>query len=186
MVEWSCCDNPTITDVREEPFPDGGKRKYYKCLNCQTDHVLTFGNDGGLLDHQTSRQRDFRPVRGFATATRWRRGLLLAPLNLLILEISELKRKDSPAAQKRPGSADKEGRRSRQSGRPARMRRRDGRDIPRPNSRAETILPSFRLGTCRRARTGQREATARNRKTYVCERPIRPASVGTEHAPRYD
>ena len=54
MLEWSCCDNPTVTEVREEPTPGGGIRKYYKCLNCQTDHVLTYGERGEPLDDETS------------------------------------------------------------------------------------------------------------------------------------
>ncbi len=54
MIDWSCCDNPTVTDVREAPTDDGGTLKYYKCLNCQTDHVLVYSKDGQLLDHQTS------------------------------------------------------------------------------------------------------------------------------------
>jgi ferredoxin-like protein FixX len=55
MLEWSCCDNPNVTIVREEPTTDGGKRKYYKCLDCGTDHVVTESIDGQQLDYQTSR-----------------------------------------------------------------------------------------------------------------------------------
>jgi len=55
MVEWSCCGDPAVTDVREEATPDGGKREYCKCLNCGSDHVLTKSKDGQLLDHQVFR-----------------------------------------------------------------------------------------------------------------------------------
>ena len=53
-MEWFCCDNPTVTEVRETSTADGGKKKYYKCLNCQADHVLTYSGDGRIVDQQTS------------------------------------------------------------------------------------------------------------------------------------
>jgi ferredoxin-like protein FixX len=59
--QFSCCDNPTVTFVREESVaplqasPDaGGKRRYHKCLNCGTDHIVTHNNEGILIDYKTS------------------------------------------------------------------------------------------------------------------------------------
>ena len=50
MLQWSCCDNPNVTIVREEPAAEDGKRKYYKCLDCGTDHVITESREGELLE----------------------------------------------------------------------------------------------------------------------------------------
>lgn len=35
------CDNPHVVPVREAITPDGRKNSYFKCLNCQRDHVTT-------------------------------------------------------------------------------------------------------------------------------------------------
>jgi hypothetical protein len=48
----SCCANPDVTYVREQSTADGGKRKYYKCLNCQSDEVVTEGRHGQVIHRE--------------------------------------------------------------------------------------------------------------------------------------
>jgi hypothetical protein len=48
----SCCANPTVTYVREQPTAEGGKQKYYKCLNCHSDHIVTEGAHGQVLHRE--------------------------------------------------------------------------------------------------------------------------------------
>jgi len=38
------CDNSHVVFVREATTPDGRRNKYYKCLNCQRDYVVTESN----------------------------------------------------------------------------------------------------------------------------------------------
>jgi hypothetical protein len=52
MVDWSCCDNPSVTYVREAQTPDGGKQEYHKCSICGADHILTKDQDGKVLNHE--------------------------------------------------------------------------------------------------------------------------------------
>ena len=54
MAQFMCCDNPSVTFVREVPTADGGKKEYHKCLSCQTDHIITKSKDGRILSHETS------------------------------------------------------------------------------------------------------------------------------------
>jgi len=35
------CDNPHVVFVREATTPDGRTNKYYKCLSCGMDYVIT-------------------------------------------------------------------------------------------------------------------------------------------------
>jgi hypothetical protein len=48
----SCCASPDVTYVREEPTAEGGKRKYYKCLNCHSDHVVIEARRGQVLHRE--------------------------------------------------------------------------------------------------------------------------------------
>ena len=54
MSQFACCDNPSVTLVREVPTPDGGTKEYHKCLNCQTDHVIVKSKDGNTLSQETA------------------------------------------------------------------------------------------------------------------------------------
>ena len=53
MFQCSCCENPTVTLVRDVLTADGGRRESHKCLTCQTDHVLTYSKDSELQEHET-------------------------------------------------------------------------------------------------------------------------------------
>lgn len=50
MLQFTCCDNPAVTFVREVPTVDGGKKEYHKCLNCQTDHIIVKSKEGETLN----------------------------------------------------------------------------------------------------------------------------------------
>jgi ferredoxin-like protein FixX len=59
MPTFNCCENHSVTLVREEPAnffrgtPLGnGKREYHKCLSCGATHVLTKAEGGVLIDHR--------------------------------------------------------------------------------------------------------------------------------------
>ena len=54
QIQWSCCEDPSVTFVREVPTAGGGKREFHKCLTCQTDHVITYSKDGEVLEHKAS------------------------------------------------------------------------------------------------------------------------------------
>ena len=60
MVTYKCCENHSVTFVREEAVKllretplQNGRREYHKCLSCGADHALTFSEGGLLIDHRT-------------------------------------------------------------------------------------------------------------------------------------
>jgi ferredoxin-like protein FixX len=61
MLNFDCCENHSVTFVREEPVRifrgaplQNGRSEYHKCLSCGTDHVLTFSEGGMLIDRRAS------------------------------------------------------------------------------------------------------------------------------------
>jgi hypothetical protein len=50
----SCrCDEPNMLFEREEPLPKGQRRKFYRCLNCDTEVAVLFDANNKPIKQRT-------------------------------------------------------------------------------------------------------------------------------------